>query len=80
MLLEKKCIGFKICQTLLQLNDEPVSCPSQSMPIIPKLDGPFLCTSCREDAVIARMARVKMELKFGWVTAAQRAEFNPDEV
>ena len=60
------------------VDDQVVHLPLVSEPIVPKLDGPFLCPTCRLTPV-AKLARIAMDKKFGWATRPERNVFNPNE-
>lgn len=65
MKLERPCFNFKVCAQVIEVDDRLVWTGGK-LPVVPKLNGPFLCPDCRDNPAIFKLARERMEIKFGW--------------
>lgn len=58
-----KCFNFKQCNQIMEVSTKPVRDPITSKWIKPRLEGPWICQTCRQQPRLLNQARKIMTAK-----------------
>ena len=62
--LERQCFNFKACNQVMEVSSEPVKLADVGL-VRPRLEGPWICSTCREQPALLKLARKIMSAKLG---------------
>ena len=59
-----KCFNFKVCNQVMEVSSEPVKLADVGL-VRPRLEGPWICSTCRKQLALLKLARKIMSAKLG---------------